>query len=51
MLTGIQNSSVQVLTIHVDVDGKELRRTVEVISIEESNIKKTDWTRYCGQGI
>ena len=44
-------STQQVLTIHMDVDGKEFRRTVETVSFEESRIKNADLTRYCGQGI
>ena len=46
----VEQFDVQVLTIHMDVNGHEFKRTTEKIKFEESNIKKTDLTRFCGQG-
>ena len=51
MLTEMQNYSLQVLTIHLDVNGKEFKRTVEMISFEESRIKNSEVKRYCGKGM
>jgi hypothetical protein len=35
----------------MDVNGKEFRRTVEVISFEESRIKNSELKKYCGKGM
>ena len=46
----VEQVDVQVLTIHLDVNGKEFKRTVEMISFEESRIKNSEVERFCGKG-
>ncbi|XP_028417269.1 uncharacterized protein LOC114541665 [Dendronephthya gigantea] len=45
----VEQVDVQVLTIHMDVNGKEFRRTIAAVKFEESNIKKAELSRYCGK--
>lgn len=45
----VEQLDIQVLTIHMDVNGKEFKRTYDMISFEESRIKKTHLKRYCGK--